>query len=113
MCLGWYRAGLEGENPPVPAEGYKWNETPALNQAIYEAHKDDSLEEVREAFDRSYEEILSVIEMTKESALFTPKLFAWTRDNAMGTYFVSATSSHYAWARKEIRKGFRAKVKSE
>ena len=29
---------------------------------------------------------------------------------ALGTYLVSATSSHYLWARKEIRKGLRAKA---
>jgi hypothetical protein len=30
---------------------------------------------------------------------FTANRFAWTRKNTLGTYFVSATSSHYLWAR--------------
>jgi len=30
----------------------------------------------------------------------------------MGAYFVSATSSHYLWARREMGKGFRAKQKA-
>ncbi len=32
MALGWYRAGLRGETPDLPAPGYKWNQTPQLNQ---------------------------------------------------------------------------------
>ncbi len=43
--------------------------------------------------------------------LFTAGRYAWTKKNTLGTYMVSATSSDYLWARKEIRKGFKAKAK--
>ena len=32
MVLGWHAAGLRGETPELPAPGFKWNQTPALNQ---------------------------------------------------------------------------------
>ena len=109
MVLGWYRAGLRGEIPELPAPGYKWNQTPQLNQMIYEKHRDRPLDEVMELFGALHQEILDVIKKLSNEELFTTGKYAWTKKNTMGTYFVSATSSHYLWARKEIRKGRKAK----
>ena len=39
-----------------------------------------------------------------EEDLFTPGRYAWTKTSTLGAYFVSATASHYAWARKEVHK---------
>ena len=109
MVLEWYRAGLRGENPELPAPGYKWNQTPQLNQLIYEKHRDRPLDEVREQFQASHREIFGVIQELSNEELFTPGRYTWTQKNTLGTYFVSATSSHYLWARKEIRKGLKAR----
>jgi hypothetical protein len=109
MCLSWYRAGLRDEIPDMPAPGYKWNQTLELNEMIYEKHRDRDLENVLDHFAASHKEILGVIHERSNEELFTTGQYRWTKKNTMGTYFVSATSSHYLWARKEIRKGFRAK----
>jgi hypothetical protein len=108
MVLGWYRAGLNDETPEMPAPGFKWNQTPQLNQAIHEKHRDRPLEEVVESFERSHRETVSAVEGLSDAELFTAGLARWTSKNTMGTYFVSATSSHYVWARKKIRKGLKA-----
>ena len=107
MALGWHAAGLRGETPEMPAPGFKWNQTPALNQMIYEKHRDRPLAEVLEQFHASHQEILGVIQALSNEGLFTAGRYVWTKKNTAGTYFVSATSSHYLWARKEIRKGVR------
>ena len=104
MVLSWYRAGLRGEIPQLPAPGFNWRQIPALNQQIYETHRLESYDTVRQKFDASYAEILSVVNEVDNEDLFTPERYAWTNKNTMGTYFVSATSSHYVWAVKEIRK---------
>ena len=109
MCIGWYNAGLRNEIPALPASGFKWNQTPQLNQRIYEKYKDMSLDEVLAQFEASSHEILEIIQGLSNDELFTAGYFAWTKKNTLGTYMVSATSSHYLWARKEIRKGFRVK----
>ncbi len=113
MCLGWYRAGLRGELPALPAPGFKWNQTPALNQQIYAQYRDRPLDEIMSLYAASFDEITAVIADLANDLLFTPGQFAWTGKNTMGTYFVSATSSHYLWARKEISKGFRARAKAD
>lgn len=34
LFLGWYEAGMRGETPVMPAAGYGWKDTPALNLMI-------------------------------------------------------------------------------
>lgn len=102
LALGWYRTGLRGETPALPAAGFKWNETPRLNRQIFEEHRDLPLDEVLAQYRASHREIVGVVASLSDEDLFTPGRFAWTRKNTLGTYFVSATSSHYLWARTRI-----------
>ncbi len=104
LCLGWYQAGERGQTPHLPAEGFNWAQLPALNRQIYEARRARPLAEVRQQYRASYQRILKTVQALSEEELFTPKLYAWTNKNALAAYFISATSSHYAWARKEVRK---------
>ena len=104
MVHGWYAAGLRDEVPPLPAPGFKWNQTPALNEQIYWQYRDLSWDAVMALFIASRDKIWDTIRSVSNTDMFTPGQYKWTGKNAMGTYFVSATSSHYAWARKEIRK---------
>ena len=113
MCLGWYRAGLQGETPQLPAPGFKWNQITELNQQIFEEHQNDPLEEVLAFFEGSSREILGLIQELSDQQLFRAGQFVWTKKNTLGTYLVSNTSSHYAWARKEIKKGFKKKKAAE
>ena len=112
MFLRWYREGLRGGEPALPAPGFKWNQTPELNQQIFEKHQNRELDDVLAEFKKSFKQIHGVIQKLSDKDLFTPGKYAWTKKNTMGTYMVSATSSHYHWAWKEIRKGFRAKEKA-
>ena len=102
LALGWYRTGLQGDVPAVPAAGFKWNETPRLNRKIFEEHRDEPLDDVIAQYRASHREIVGVIESLTDEDLFTVGRFGWTRKNALGAYFVSATSSHYLWARTRI-----------
>ncbi|MDR1213109.1 MAG: ClbS/DfsB family four-helix bundle protein, partial [Propionibacteriaceae bacterium] len=36
--------------------------------------------------------------------LFSRGVYPWTKSTTLGAYFVSATSSHYDWAMKKLRK---------
>ena len=95
MCLGWYKVGLRDEIPQLPAPGFKWNQTPQLNQKIYEMYRTQPLDEVLKKFQASHREILEVIQELSNEKLFTSGRYAWTKKNTLGTYMVSATSSHY------------------
>ncbi|MBN2500170.1 MAG: ClbS/DfsB family four-helix bundle protein [Anaerolineales bacterium] len=108
MVLSWLAASQNGETPYVPAEGYKWSQLPALNEHIRVTHAGHSLDEVQTMFQASYQQTTERIAPLSEEMLFTPGLYPWMNKNTFAAYFTSCTSSHYRWARKEIRKGVRA-----
>jgi hypothetical protein len=60
---------------------------------------------------RPHTKSLVLIESIPEDEMFTPGIHPWMNKNTLGAYFVSATSSHYRWARKEMKKGVKAKTK--
>jgi hypothetical protein len=107
MFLRWYRDGLEGVEPSMPAAGYKWNETPRLNRAIWRKHRRASWSSVRRRFDASYEEILALSKSLPEEALLSPGQFAWTKANPLVTYLGANTSSHYRTATKILKRWLR------
>lgn len=109
MTCSWYRVGKSGETPFTPSPDYTWRQIPDLNQHIYEMYKDVPLNEILEKFARSHTETIALIESMDNDELFTPKVYKWTKSTTLGSYLTSATSSHYDWARKQIRKGLKAK----
>jgi len=108
MFFGWYDAGLRGETPHPPAEGYKWSQLPALNQAIYERYRDWTLEAVRNALRASHHRTLDLIQKLSDEALTTPGLYTWMNKNTLIAYITANTGSHYRWARTEMRKRLKA-----
>ena len=104
MFLLWEGAGSAGETTPMPAPGYTWKDTPALNNEIYLRVKDDGYETVVARLADSYRRVRSVVETYHDDDLFTKRRYLWTGSTSVGSYAVSATSSHYEWARKLVRK---------
>ena len=109
MFLGWFRDGREGKKPVLPAEGYKWNQLPQLNRAIWRKHHRTSLKKVLEAFDASYKEVLSLTRRLPEAALLTPGHFPWTGKYPLTTYLGANTCSHYRTATKILKRWLRGK----
>jgi len=107
MMFDWYAAGMKGEKPDMPAKGYTWNTTPELNRWIWEKYQDTLLEDAKKDFKSSYEKVRSLIEKHSDKELFEKKRYKWTGTTSLGAYLVSATSSHYDWALKIIKKAKR------
>lgn len=108
MFLGWEAAGSAGEQVDMPATGYRWSDTPALNQAIHDRTADDAWGDVMARLRDSHRRVLDVIRAYSDDDLFTKKRYAWTGSTSVGSYAVSTTSSHYEWATKLIRKWAKA-----
>lgn len=105
MLSRWHQEGtLDGGSPKVPGQGYTWRTLPGLNQEIWAAYQDVSLEEAKALLTSSHEMILSKVEPFTNEDLFSKNVYKWTKSSTLGAYFVSATSSHYNWAMKKIKK---------
>lgn len=104
MMMEWYKIGMTGVKPDMPAKGYTWKTTPDLNRVIWEKYNKISLEEVRGLLDSSYSDLRNIISTHTNEELFEKKRYQWTGTTSLGSYLVSATSSHYDWAFKLIKK---------
>lgn len=104
MFLTWEQAGAAGEKIAMPAPGYTWKDTPALNDEIYRRIKNDSYGDTVARLNDSYSRVRAVVDGYSDDDLSTKRRFGWTGSTSVLSYAVSATSSHYDWARKLIRK---------
>ena len=104
MFLLWEREGTAGRKPDMPAPGFTWKDTPALNEAIWERIRHDGYDEVCDRLRSSYEEVRAAVERYDNEDLFAKRRYEWTGSTSVGSYAVSATSSHYDWARQLIRR---------
>lgn len=104
MMLEWYKIGMQGKMPDMPAKGYTWKTVPELNREIWEKYNDVDLADVRKMLNTSFTDIQEVIRKHTDDELFEKKRYKWTGSTSLGSYLVSATSSHYDWALKLIKK---------
>ncbi len=107
MVLCWYADGLAGKATAVPHAKYKWNQLPELNQEIYLAYKDYSLEQAQAFFSKNEAGIIKLFEELTEDELLKTGLYAWMNKNALIAYIGSCTASHYKWAADLIKKKFK------
>ena len=110
MMLDWYQAGMAGKKPDMPAKGYTWKDTPQLNKKLWQEYQKTSLTEIRRLVLHSFLEIQKVIWQHTDEELFEKKRYSWTGSTSLGAYLISASSSHYEWALKLIK---RVKRKSD
>ncbi|MBT8190978.1 MAG: ClbS/DfsB family four-helix bundle protein [Bacteroidia bacterium] len=111
MFLDWYTQGMAGDSPEMPAKGYSWKDLPALNRKIQKKYENESIENVKASLYDSFNNIYETIGKHSDDELFQKKRYHWTGSTSLGAYLVSATSSHYAWALKVIRKAIKARNK--
>ena len=111
MNLDWYAAGLRGEKPAMPAPGYTLRELPRLNQMIYRKHHRRSLQAVMTDYRTYHQRIVALIEAVPDSDLVTLGRFTWTGPSwTLSDYLRASTAAHYLWARKRIRRWWRAQT---
>jgi hypothetical protein len=53
---------------------------------------------------KSFLEVQEVINRYNDEELFEKKRYKWTGTTSLASYLISATSSHYDWAMKKLKK---------
>ena len=104
LWLNWLDANISGENQSYLPAPYTWSNYAPMNEEFRAKHAGASYHEALELLIASHNEILARMQRFSDEELFTKKYFSFTGTTSLGSYTVSATSSHYEWAIKKIRR---------
>lgn len=104
LLLNWANANIKGVQKSFLPDPYNWKTYGKMNNIFWEKHQNTSYEEAQRLVKESHNEVMQLIETFSNTELFTKKYFSWVGNTHLGSYCISATSSHYDWAIKKIDK---------
>lgn len=104
LLLNWVGSNQDGEAHSFLPAPYNWKTYGQMNIAFWEKHQNTSYNKSKTLLEKSHFDVIKLIESFSTEELFTKKYYDWTGTTTLGSYCISATSSHYDWAMKKIRK---------
>lgn len=104
LLIDWIKTNLREEKKHILPEEYTWKTYPLMNVEFWKKHQDTRLIEATNLLMKSHKNVFVLIESLSNEELFVKKHFNWTGTTSLGAYCVSATSSHYDWVLKKIKK---------
>lgn len=103
LLLNWVKANRLGEAKPFIPAPYNWKTYGEMNVEFWKKHQSTTAEEAKQMLMNSHDAVMNLIEGFSNEELFEKKYFPWTGTSNLGTYCISATSSHYDWAMKKMK----------
>lgn len=103
MMLNWYKIWMNWWKPEKPAKWYTFKTIKSLNKVIWEKYQNTTFKESVELLNKSFLDVRNIIKNHSNEELFTKQKYKWTGTTSMGSYLVSATSSHYDWGIKMLK----------
>ena len=107
LLLNWIRSNTNGNPAPFLPAPYNWKTYPQMNVVFWEKHQNTSYTDAETMLKKTHKEVMAIIETFSNEDLFSKGAFDWTGTTTLGSYCVSATSSHYDWAMKDIKKALK------
>ena len=104
LLLNWVAANQNGEAKPFLREPYNWKTYGDMNVEFWKEHQKTSYDDSIIMIKDSHAKVIDLIKKFSDEELFTKGVFPWTGGSTLGSYCVSATSSHYDWAMKKIKR---------
>ena len=111
LLLNWIRSNTNRNPAPFLPVPYNWKTYPQMNVVFWEKHQNTSYTDAETMLKKTHKEVLALIETFSNEALFSKGTFDWTGTTTLGSYCVSATSSHYDWAIKDIKNALKKRRK--
>lgn len=110
LLLNFVRTNQSGQPQTFLPAPYNWRTYGLLNQAFVEKHTRTSLDEAKALLKASHHDTMVLVDNFSDQVLFSRQHFSWIGDTTLGSYFVSALSSHYDWAVKKLRAHIKKQV---
>lgn len=107
LLLNWVDNNTKGIRKQFLLESYTWKTSRDMNMEFFKKHQTTSFEEARQLLDDSHKKVIALAQTFTNDELFSKNVFDWVGTSSLGSYFVSATSSHYDWAMKKLKKHIR------
>lgn len=104
LLLRWIKSNQTGHTLPFLPVPYNWKNYPEMNLEFWKKHQTTPLKESVILLKDSHTEVMRLINSFSDEELFVKRYFTWTGTTSLGSYCVSATSSHYDWAIKKMKK---------
>ncbi|MGT2893563.1 ClbS/DfsB family four-helix bundle protein [Streptococcus downei] len=103
LILNWVPSNQKGEAKPFLPEPYNWKTYGEMNVEFWKKHQNTSLENATKIFHKSHSDVLQLAETFTNEEFFSKGVYKWVGGSTLGSYFVSATASHYDWAMKKLK----------
>ena len=103
LLIHWVESNRQGDNVPFLPKPYNWKTYGDLNVFFWKKHQSTTPEEAKEMLAESHKKVIQLAETFSGEELFSRGVFSWAGNNTVGSYFVSATASHYVWAMKKLK----------
>lgn len=104
LLIHWVTMNQMGNAKSFLPPGYNWRTYGEMNVEFWRRHQETSFEEALLLLEESHEEVMVLLAGISAEELFLKGAYPWVGGTTLGSYFVSATGSHYNWALKKIRK---------
>ena len=99
----WIESARSGTPVETPEPGLTWKQLDIVNQRIYEAHCDQSLDEVLEYFRTTRKRFMDMVEIMPEDEMLTCGRYAFTGKGAVYDW-LKGFANHDLWGKTKIRK---------
>jgi len=103
LLLNWVKSNKNGEDKPFIPEPYNWKTYGSMNVEFWKKHQNTSLDDAINMYKKSHAEVMKLAETFSNDELFSKDIYKWVGGSTLGSYFVSATASHYDWAMKKLK----------
>lgn len=107
LLLAWVRANTSGNPSPFLPAPYNWKTYPQMNIKLWEKHQNTPYVDAKTMLEKTHHEVMDLIKTFSNEELFSKEAFSWTGTTTLGSYIISATSSHYNWAIKDLKKALK------
>ena len=103
LVLNWVSANTSGDEKPFLPTPYTWKSYGGMNVGFWEKHQKTPLDDAKTMLKKSHAEVVKLAETYENDELFSKNVYKWVGGSTLGSYFVSATASHYDWAMKKLK----------
>ena len=103
VCV-WIHAGRRGETPVVPAAGYRWNETPRLNNDIVKRFKAVDYQQLRRDLATAYADLQQLIKELTDRELLEVGVYSWAEKWPLARWISLSSSTQFTSAARYVRR---------